>query len=93
MKYLYLILFSVVLVGCNTDHEISGEVSVGVDYSVPQIRQVNGILYVRGSIADITQSCIAIDSSALYGAEWGNLEIQDLNRTAVPTQEQIDNCL
>lgn len=92
MKYLLLVGFLVLLIGCSTDHEVSGNVGVSVDYSVPQIRQVNGILYVRGSIAGITQNCIAIDSSALYDAEWGDLEVQDLNRTAY-TDDEKGNCL
>ena len=94
MKHLILAGFLVLLAGClNTEHEVSGDVGVAVDYASAEIKMVNGILYVRKAIGGITSECISIDASALYDAEWGELKDQNLNRTTPYMQEELDNCL
>ena len=93
MKHSILILFSTLMFGCSTDHNVSGDVGVQVEYSTSEIKQVDGILYVRKAIGGITSDCIAIDSSVLYDAEWGDITVQDSNRITAYTQIELDNCL
>jgi len=93
MKYAIALLTALILLAsCKTDHLVSGEVNVAVEYSSTEIKQVNGILYIRTVQGNITLECIALDPSALYDSGWVNIIIQDANRLSSYTQEEIDNC-
>ncbi len=93
MKYIMAVLVTMLLlVSCKTDHIVSGEVNVAVEYSDTEIKQVNGILYIRKVQGTVMLECIAIDPSTLYGVGWENIISQDANRTTNYTAEEIANC-
>lgn len=75
-----------------TDHTVTVGGDVGIEYSKAVFKVVNGIKYEGEMLAGIIVSCMAVDESATYDAEWGELKIQNLNRTTSYTQEEMDNC-
>lgn len=95
MKYLLIPIFALFIMGnqcTDTDHTVSGSVSVDAEYSKAVMRQVNGINYFGESLGGVITDCMALDPSALYEGIWQEIIIQNENRTTPYTQEELDNC-
>lgn len=80
-----LALLALLTTGC-----IQADVSGTVDHKVlsPEIRQLDGVIYVRFGL-----DCIAIDETATYPAKWSKLLAFDAARETPYTETEIETCL
>lgn len=91
----YIIVLALLVAGCGDPKvEVSGgtDNTVKVDSTKPQLRQINGIIYVRKALDEQTQECLAIDSSTVYSEVWSDIPVFDSARTVEYTAEEIVNC-
>lgn len=96
------LIFLVMLSGCSFDHDVSGEIdtevtgeidnTISVDYIDAELKQVDGIIYIRTEISGLTIDCIALDFSTIYPDEWSSLTKADESRQTDYTYAEIMNC-
>lgn len=77
---------------CDTDHLVSGTVTVDVPQPEGEFAQINGINYFRIIQEGIVITCIALDPSTLYDPLFLPLDEQNLLRITPYSVEELTNC-
>ena len=103
MNKIIAIMAVVALTGCSVDtsgkHEIEDleiETTATVDFLQTEVKQVNGVFYVRTSLQGVTIDCMAFSPSVLYSAEWHEIAEADsarLEQGADYSSEEMAECL
>jgi len=101
MRIIIISTMLLISAGCKIDtsgdHEIKTDpIEIGpisVDIVKTEVKQVNGIFYVRSSIEGQTIDCMAVSPSTLYSSEWSSIPDADLKRVENYSSEEIIECL
>lgn len=87
------IIFGLIACGSDTvDHTVNGGVDVNANFERTELKQVNGILYVR-TTDSLEPYCLSIDPSTVYPDIWQELPLADQSRVALYTNEEITECM
>ena len=95
LKIIFISFVTLFLMGntcTDTDHTVSGSVTLDVPQLVVTFAQENGINYIRVTQADFIVECIALEPGALYSATFESLTFQDQFRVSNYSAEELAKC-
>ena len=95
MRKLLLLPLFILLMGdtcTDTDHTVSGSVTLDVPQLVVTFARENGIDYIKVTQAELVVECIALEPGALYSPLFESLTVQDTFRVSNYTNEESAKC-